>query len=224
MINLFPAHYLRPARAAGENADGKGGDTDDEDDDDTDDDDADDSDDDNTDDGGDDADTDAPNAYIEKSWGLRKKFLREFSVGEVAEMWQVHNFMTFAFWYAQNYTPNPLMLDRGSPAFTLCPTDTQFPPAVALRNGPSATAGILRALRSFDEPKNNLTEHLNWDLNYTDSNWPGFLVYLQEKNYDTSKVGINTWDPVQDNNVILDNKVEATEECKCPTLTFDRRH
>ena len=84
MINLFPAHYLRPARAAGENVDDKGGDTDDDHGDDIDDegdDDTDDDDDDNTDDddnGGDDANTDSPNVYIEKSCGLRKKFLREF--------------------------------------------------------------------------------------------------------------------------------------------------
>ena len=102
--------------------------------------------------------------------------------------------------------------------------DAQFPPVFALWNGPSATAGVLRALRSFDVPKHNSTEHLNWDQHYADNNWPGLLVYLQEKKYDTTKVGINTWDPVQENNVILDSRVEDTEQCKCSALTFDRRH
>jgi len=57
-------------------------------------------------------------------------------------------------------------------------------------------------------------EKLRWDYAHADDNWPGFLVYLQEKNYDTSKVGTNVRDPVQDKNVILDNRVEDSEECK----------
>lgn len=56
----------------------------------------------------------------------------------------------------------------------------------------------------------------NWDGAHTDVSWPGFQGYLLEKNYDTSRVGAITWDPVQvqDKNVILDGKVEDTEECK----------
>ena len=133
MINLFPARYLRPAQIAG----GKAGDeesntnnrdddyADDEDDDDTDDDGDDDDTDDDT-DTDDDADTDGPNVYIEKSWGPRKKFLREFSVDEVAEMWQVHNFMVFASWCAINATPDYMMHNRESLAlvdFMHCPMD-----------------------------------------------------------------------------------------------------
>ena len=74
---LFPGCYLRKNRKR----------ADDEDEDDTDD--SDENDDDN------DGDTDAPNVYLEKSQGLRRKFFREFSDDEVAEMCQVHNFMAF---------------------------------------------------------------------------------------------------------------------------------
>lgn len=61
-------------------------------------------------------------------------------------------------------------------------------------------------------------EQVNRDYRYPDNIWPGFFNYLQEKSYDTSKVGNNTWLPVPDNNVILDSRVEATEECKCFSL------
>lgn len=57
-------------------------------------------------------------------------------------------------------------------------------------------------------------EQIRWDYTHPDTNWPGLSVYLQEKNYDTSKVGTNTQDPVLDKNVILDSRVEDTEECK----------
>lgn len=73
---------------------------------------------------------------------------------------------------------------------------------------------ILRTLRTFDQPKNYLTEPLNWDQRYFDTSWPGFLIYLQEKNYDTSKVGNKSWDTVQGQNVILDSGIEDTEECE----------
>jgi len=77
MNDLFPSHYLRKARESA--------DEDDEDEDDTD-----------GDGGGDnDDDIDAPDVYLEKSQAPRRKFFREFSDDEVAEMWQVHNFMTF---------------------------------------------------------------------------------------------------------------------------------
>jgi len=63
-------------------------------------------------------------------------------------------------------------------------------------------------------------EQANWDYYHPDGTWPGFSVYLGEKRYDTSKVGINIWDPTQGNNAILDSKVEDTEECKCLSLGF----
>ena len=78
MNELLPGCYLRKA---GESVDYQ------------DEDDTDDSDD--GDDNDNDGDMDAPNLYLEKSQGLRRKFFREFSDDEVAEMWQVHNFMTF---------------------------------------------------------------------------------------------------------------------------------
>ena len=53
-----------------------------------------------------------------------------------------------------------------------------------------------------------------WDYTHPDDGWPGLLAYLQEKNYDTAKVVTITWDPVQDKNVILDNRVEGSEECE----------
>ena len=93
--------------------------------------------------------------------------------------------------------------------------DTQHPPEILSWGSPSTPAELFRVLRSFDEPKNIAAEQLNWDANQFDSNWPGFLDYLQQKNYDTSKVGIMDWEPVLDKNVILDCKAEDTEECKC---------
>ena len=64
-------------------------------------------------------------------------------------------------------------------------------------------------------------EQVNWDVNYPDGGWPGFLVYFQEKNYDTSKVGSNIWDPVMDKNMILDSRVEDTEKCEYFKGSFD---
>lgn len=55
----------------------------------------------------------------------------------------------------------------------------------------------------------------NWDYTHPDVNWPGIIGYLEEKNYDTSKVGMNIWDPVADKNAILEGNVEDTGECKC---------
>ena len=57
-------------------------------------------------------------------------------------------------------------------------------------------------------------ERLRWDYTHPDHVWPGFLVYLQEKNYDTSKVGIVAWDPVRGKNVILDDTVDDSGECE----------
>lgn len=116
LIYLFPARYLRPTRTAGGNADDEGSDTeddvdDDDDDDDTDDDTGDDDDDDDNDnDGIDGADTDDPNVYHAKVQGLRKEFLSEFSDEEVAEMWQIDNFMMFVSSCARNVLlyPPPL--------------------------------------------------------------------------------------------------------------------
>lgn len=87
---------------ARQNADDEGSDTEDDDDDDTNDDS---NDDDNDGVGGPDAD--APNVYQAKSQGLRKKFLSEFSDDEVAEMWQVHNFMTFVSLCTRNAMRDP---------------------------------------------------------------------------------------------------------------------
>jgi len=81
---------MRPTRTPGGNADDEGNDAEDsDDDDDTRDDNSDDTDDD------DDADSDAPDGYLVKSRGLRKVFLSEFPDDEVAEILQIHNFMTF---------------------------------------------------------------------------------------------------------------------------------
>jgi len=90
MNELFPGCYLRKARESADDGDEN---------------DADDSDDDGDGDDGNgnsnDGDMDAPNMYLEKSQGMRGKFLHEFSDDEVAEMCQVHNFMTFASVRAQ---------------------------------------------------------------------------------------------------------------------------
>ena len=86
--------------------------------------------------------------------------------------------------------------------------------AILLWNGPATTAEILRTLRSFNEPNIPWRDRSNWDHNHHDLNWPGFITYLEGRDYDTSKVGANIRDPVQDKNVILDSEVEDTEECK----------
>ena len=100
MVYLFPACYLRPTQTAQENADGEGSDIED---------------DHETDDGyTDNDDMEAPDVYHTKSQGLRKRFLSEFSDDEVAEMWQIHNFMMFASLCARNATPNSPIHDRVS--------------------------------------------------------------------------------------------------------------
>lgn len=222
MINLFPIRYLRSAAPAGENTDNEGGGTDGDDDRTTDSEDEDDSDDNgndtvNNDNDGGDADTDAPNVFLEKSQGLRTEFLREFSDDEVAEMWQIHNFMTYASCYARSAIPDPAIRHRGSFAsiyHELYLMDAQIPPDLFIWNGPSAIADIFRDLRSFDEPKIGPVGQFTWDFGHVDLHWPGFFVYLAEKNYDTStlNVGIHTRD--QDMSLILDSKVGDTEECK----------
>jgi len=115
MINLFPAHYLQPPRIAG--SDGGSDASDDENDTD---DESEEASDDRFDDYTDDADgsyagADPPGVYLEKSQGMRNAFLREFSDDEVAEMWQVHNFMIFASGCARNAaTQGPRTTARGS--------------------------------------------------------------------------------------------------------------
>jgi len=91
LIYLFPARYLRPTRTAGENAGDEGSDTGDDDDNDV----------------IDGAGTDDPAVYHAKVQGLRKEFLSEFSDEEVAEMWQINNFMIFVSSCAQNALPHP---------------------------------------------------------------------------------------------------------------------
>ena len=54
----------------------------------------------------------------------------------------------------------------------------------------------------------------NWDYNHPDVIWPGIFGYLIERNYDISRVGIKTHSPAADKNVILESKVENTEEGK----------
>lgn len=97
MQYLFPVCYLRPARTARGNADEDGSDRadDDEGEDDTEDGDED-EDEDDTGNDNDGAATDPPDVYHTKAQQLRKKFLSEFSDEEVAEVWQVSNFVTFA--------------------------------------------------------------------------------------------------------------------------------
>jgi len=138
MINLFPAHYLRPSRTAGSDegsdASDEGNDADDEDDevgDDSDDDDTDDSDgtddDDDTDDDSNYAGTEPPGAYIEKSQDMRNAFLREFPDDDVAEMWQIHNFMIFASACTRNAaTQSPEVSSRRS--INLCHTPWMINP------------------------------------------------------------------------------------------------
>ena len=99
--------------------------------------------------------------------------------------------------------------------------DTQPPLDNLAWGSPSAPAELFRALRSFDEPKGISVEQPNWDGAFYDSNWPGFLAHFQEKNYDASKVGTNIWDPVLDKNMILDSRVEDTEECQYFKGSFD---
>jgi len=112
--SLFPPFYLRPTRT-GENADNGGGEgdgdgDDEESDTEDDDDDSDMEDDDDDSDTEDDEDgDDAADAYHAKAQGLRKVFLSEFSDDEVAEMWQVFNFMGFASSCARNATQNSLV-------------------------------------------------------------------------------------------------------------------
>ena len=89
MQYLFPVCYFRPGRTAGGNADEDGSDTEDDDGDENENDTGDDSDNDG-------AVTDPPDVYHTKAQHLRKDFLSEFPDGEVAEMWQVNNFMAFA--------------------------------------------------------------------------------------------------------------------------------
>ena len=80
--DLFPSFYLRKVRERADDEDE--GDT------------------------GDDDDPIPPTVYLEKSQGLRRRFFREFSDDEVAEMWQVHGFMTFLSVRAQYALPGAL--------------------------------------------------------------------------------------------------------------------
>lgn len=58
-------------------------------------------------------------------------------------------------------------------------------------------------------------EQLSWDKHHSDGCWPGFRNYLKDENYDVSKVDVvNPWDPFPRKNVILDSRVEGTEECE----------
>ena len=108
LLYLFPACYLWPTRIAKGDGDDEGSDTG------YDDSDADDDTDDDTDgdnDGVGSPDIDLPGIYHAKAQGLRKEFLSKFSDEEVAEMWQVDNFMRFVFSCAGNAAANYSMYE-----------------------------------------------------------------------------------------------------------------
>jgi len=115
MISLFPARYLPPPQTSGSDEESDASDEGDDADDENDEagDDTDGTDDDTEDDTED--DTGPLAAYLEKSRDMRNAFLGEFSDDEVAEMWQIHNFMDFASGCARNAAaPSPGISDRGS--------------------------------------------------------------------------------------------------------------
>jgi len=57
-----------------------------------------------------------------------------------------------------------------------------------------------------------------WGYELADHDWPGLFVYLEEKNYDTSKVVAISWDVFQGKNAILDSRAEDSGRCKCFNL------
>lgn len=222
---LFPPCYLRPTRAT-RGIDGSGvedggsanDDTDSDTDDDTDGD---------TDDDSDDDDGDAPDVYLARCHELRKGFLSEFSDDEVVQVWHVYNFMVYVSVRIRNATPEPTMHDRELHTcvyLILHSTDTR-PPLDLMWNGPSTAAGLLRSLRFFEKPgtrsmehfdwdETRPTEHLNWDYGRPDTTWPGYSEYLQERNYDISKVNTDAWDPIPGSRMILESRVDDSEECE----------
>lgn len=174
-------------------------------------------DDDTDDDTDEDSDNDAQNVYLTKSHDLRNTFLSEFSDDEVVEMWLIYSFMVFVSVRVRNATSEPAMPDCGSRLY--------FHPELQLRvarppldlllwSGPSTVAEVLRSLRSFEKPEGRLAEQLIWDYGHTDPIWPGFSEYLEGKDYDISKVKVDTWDPILGSDVILDSAAEANEECE----------
>lgn len=224
-INLIPPSYLRSTQAtreSEENETEEGGsvaNTDDGIDDDTDeytDDDTED-DTDNDSDNGDGAGINAPVVFLAESNDLRKGFLSEFSHDEVVEMWQVHSFMVFVSSWIRNSTSEPTMHDCGLLTYIhLMFHSMGIEPLLDLLlwHGPFTTAGVLRTLRTFDKPEAHFTEVLSWDYGYPDPIWPGFSEYLRGKNYDTSKVETNIWDPIIGSGALLDSRVEDSEECR----------
>lgn len=110
-INLFPAFYLRKTKTVGENADDEWSDTEDYDD--TNDDIDDGTDGDTYDDDNHNGNDDDPPVYIIKSQDMRRGFFSEFSDDEVAEMWQVHNFMKFVSLCTRNAIPEPSIHECG---------------------------------------------------------------------------------------------------------------
>ena len=165
----------------------------------------------------DDANIQAANLYLTEANKLRREFLSEFSNQEVLEMWFVHNFMVFVSLCTRNATLGSVTPDCGLLVYThhvLRLVNAQ--PALDLRlwSGPSAAAGVLRTLRNFSKPEFRFPELLNWDFRYLDPIWPGFSEYLQEKDYDTSQVRTNIWDPISGSDLILDNEVCGTEACR----------
>jgi len=112
-------------------------------------------------------------------------------------MWQIHSFMGFVSFCVRNVASEPMIYEY-----------------LLLWNGPPTAADVLRSLRSFEKPEVRFKEQLNWDYNRPSEIWPGFYEYLQEKNYDTSKVQTNTWDPIPGSSVILDNEVKSDGKCE----------
>lgn len=155
--------------------------------------------------------------YLAESHDLRKKFLSEFSDDEVVEMWQIHSLMGFVSFCVRNVASEPTMHEcRLHIRIHFVPYLIHTRPSLDLLlwNGPPTAADALRSLRSFENPEVRFKEQLNWDYNRPTEIWPGFDEYLQEKNYDTSKVQTSTWDPIPGSNVVLDSEVKSDEKCR----------
>jgi len=87
-----------------------------------------------------------------------------------------------------------------------------------LWNGPATSAEVLRTLRSFNEPALPLGG--NWDYDHPDVTWPGIIGYLNEKNYDISRVGTSLYNPVADKNVILESKSKIPKSVSTLNAAF----
>lgn len=219
--NLFPPCYLRSTNVASESDEGETEDdllTNDDIDSDTEHD---------TDDDSYNDDGDAPNEYLSKSHDLRQEFLSQFSDDEVVEIWHVYNFMVFTSVRVRNATSEPTLHDCGLRIhirLRLFLMDARPSSDLLLWNGPSTAAGVLRSMRSFENPGVCFVEQLNWDYGRPDAIWPGFVEYLEEKNYNLSKVRTNIWDPIPGSDAILDKGVEDNEGCESTRYSLLLKH